>query len=838
MNGSFWRRTGLTVVSFTLAWGILPRVARAEAPPLLNVQGVVRASDGEPANGTFSLRFALYEAQTAGTAFWSEVLPAVQVTGGTFAATLGLTPANPLPADLFAAHDEIWLGVRVEAEAELPRQRLVSVPYAIEARHTLEADTALGLQCSGCVTVDQLAFDPATQAELTALSNQVQQLSADPLANISCTPGYLLSYNGSDWVCAGGYITSAALADYATLADLQAAIDGLGATLGQLSCADGQIPIFEGTGWQCGSATMTELPPDGLNEISNDLLTNQFVDTASSATTPVSIPDNNPIGVADQINFPNIGIAQDLTVTIDVTNSNISGISVYLYDPDNTEYLLYNRGATGPRLSATYPAPTSPVQGDLAAWVGRNPQGIWRLKVIDHVFLNNTFDGRIESWSIHIQTLSNRQVEVRGNLIVDGNISGPGGLSIDGALDVGTDAVVGGDLHVAGNISATGSIAIGNDDVCAAAADGGKLRWNPQSQLQLCTGAAWRTLYPFALGSLENPASSCRAILDGGASNGDGVYFITVGGSVFPLYCDMTNGGWTYLSAIDASATFTTCGKKGREGPSQAECDAEYRGTPLVSRRMTVANGIQTWTVPKTGTYRIEVWGAAGANGCTSCNAVRDYSGSGPRSGGNGARMRGEFSLTQGQVLKILVGQVGSKEGLDGGTYSHQPGGGGGGTFVTLQDNTPLIVAGGGGGGGQANYGQTDGDGAVTDTVGTNNGGTGGAGGGGASSYNGAGAGITGNGSASSSVAAASFVNGGRGGYNQSHALWSVGGFGGGGAGGLLPGGGGGYSGGGCSGSWSGSGRGGGGGSYNNGSNQSNTSAANDGPGRVLISFR
>ena len=58
--------------------------------------------------------------------------------------------------------------------------------------------------------------------------------------------------------------------------------------------------------------------------------------------------------------------------------------------------------------------------------------------------------------------------------------------------------------------------------------------------------------------------------------------------------------------------------------------------------------------------------------------------------GGKGARMRGDFDLTEGEKLKILVGQMGK------GGYAAS--GGGGGTFVAKSDNTALIVAGGGGG--------------------------------------------------------------------------------------------------------------------------------------------
>ena len=54
--------------------------------------------------------------------------------------------------------------------------------------------------------------------------------------------------------------------------------------------------------------------------------------------------------------------------------------------------------------------------------------------------------------------------------------------------------------------------------------------------------------------------------------------------------------------------------------------------------------------------------------------------------------MGGDFNLEKGQVLKILVGQVGKYNS----PYSTS--GGGGGSFVVTSSNVPLIIGGGGGG--------------------------------------------------------------------------------------------------------------------------------------------
>ena len=264
---------------------------------------------------------------------------------------------------------------------------------------------------------------------------------------------------------------------------------------------------------------------------------------------------------------------------------------------------------------------------------------------------------------------------------------------------------------------------------------------------------------------------------------------------------------------------FTTLGAQGPTGPTNT---SGYLGTTLEGH-VKLNNGIQEWTVPHTGTYYIEAFGASGANGtCDSC--------SGWRLGGLGAKITGSFELKQGQKLKILVGQKG-QVGREDPKIS---GGGGGGTFVTFKDNSPLVVAGGGGGGPVANLGNPDGDPGQVVQEGSRHGGK--AGSGGRLSDHGlmagTGAGIWGDGEGMDGQAK-SFKNGGI----SANIQFSKGGFGGGGYGLLLPGGGGGYSGGGVEGKHPFNGTAGGGGSINNGTSQINESGVNKGDGKVIITL-
>ena len=127
-------------------------------------------------------------------------------------------------------------------------------------------------------------------------------------------------------------------------------------------------------------------------------------------------------------------------------------------------------------------------------------------------------------------------------------------------------------------------------------------------------------------------------------------------------------------------AVFTTLGASGRFGPTSL--GSHYTGQDH-DGQLVLSSGIQQWTVPYAGDYRIEAIGAAGGYDVHPNNA--HYR-------GRGARMIGTFPLNKGEVIQILVGQEGGINKVGRST------GGGGGTFVVRGAYTFLIIAGGGGG--------------------------------------------------------------------------------------------------------------------------------------------
>ena len=300
------------------------------------------------------------------------------------------------------------------------------------------------------------------------------------------------------------------------------------------------------------------------------------------------------------------------------------------------------------------------------------------------------------------------------------------------------------------------------------------------------------------------------------------------------------------------SFEFTNCGQTGHTGPSLSTCRSSYGGSASDWWNDTTNNylnmtttGYQEWTVPKSGTYQIEAKGAQGAQSSPTSYTV-----------GKGAYIRGDFSLTQGDIYFILVGQAGETQ--------NQNGGGGGGSFVVKKTTSVLngsadlskilVIAGGGGGqrmdqwhngsGGQATEQARTGSDSSQSTLGSVNTGTGtgydnlkyGGSNGGPNAYGAGGAGFLGDGEDDGNYGngGSSWQNQGFGGVPVVGAGPADGGFGGGGsgAGGYGGGGGGGYSGGG------GGFNAGGGGSKNNGTNPNNVENNNGGDGRVIITFQ
>ncbi len=118
------------------------------------------------------------------------------------------------------------------------------------------------------------------------------------------------------------------------------------------------------------------------------------------------------------------------------------------------------------------------------------------------------------SWSLHIQTLSNKKIQVKGNLLVDG------------------------------------SVKVGTDSTACTALNAGAIRWTG-SVFQGCNGKVWTGLQGADGSSPGSAASSCKTLHKEFPNLGDGVYWLDPNGGsagdAFQAPCNMTRdgGGWT-----------------------------------------------------------------------------------------------------------------------------------------------------------------------------------------------------------------------------------------------------------------------------------------------------
>ncbi len=99
----------------------------SDIPRLVNVQGKLTDSSGDPvSDGTYSVRFTIYDAATGGNSKWQSTR-SVGTLDGLFSVQLGSSTTLP---DTVFNHPDRWLGIKVGTDDEmLPRQRFTAVPY-------------------------------------------------------------------------------------------------------------------------------------------------------------------------------------------------------------------------------------------------------------------------------------------------------------------------------------------------------------------------------------------------------------------------------------------------------------------------------------------------------------------------------------------------------------------------------------------------------------------------------------------------------------------------------------------------------------------------------------
>ncbi len=525
---------------------LLSASAFAVAPAAMRLEGVIMGAGGAPVpDGDYDLVLALYAASTGGTAVWSEGPVKVKVMGGRFDVVAGAT--KPIDALALAALAEAYIGIKVGSDPELPRSRMYAAPYALHAANAAvlscsgcvggdhlangavsaaklgfnyagsssKGGPALDLGCTGCVSVAELVFDGDVDLGANSLKAKNGTFTGDLVAK---------SVVATQFVGDGSKLTGLALPS-GSCSKPGEVVKGIAAD-GKLICTPGLDP--------------SALPKDALDEVSNGLLTNQFVDTIETTSKGKAIPDNTGEDGVATIDFPDIGLAQSFALTVEVHNTDLAAISMQVLPPDDKKVGWTLCDPCGKKdekaFKVTYTPSNAPAVGAIAAWVGQNPKGQWTLKVKDAAFclpqapgndkLCNTVaktDGTIVDFSIQIQTLSSKKVAATGVFQATSGLQ----------LQASEKAPV----------------------VCSAATLG-YLYYDPKARmLHICNGVEFDIVetLPGGFGSKGNPAKSCKEIVakDKGAKSG--VYWLDPDGDgpsgKAPVHCEMQaqGGGWVLV---------------------------------------------------------------------------------------------------------------------------------------------------------------------------------------------------------------------------------------------------------------------------------------------------
>jgi hypothetical protein len=176
-----------------LAGFLVCATARADAPALLPVQGILTDAQGLALDGTFALRFSLHDAETGGNQLFTEI-QSVAVDVGLFNAYLGAV--EPLDLSLFRSQSQLWLELTVAEDPPMSRIQLGTTPYSGFSQHSSHsAGTGIEISVENVISAtlgDSIAGDEIEDGTITRAD-----LSGD-----GCASGQILQWDGSAWVCA------------------------------------------------------------------------------------------------------------------------------------------------------------------------------------------------------------------------------------------------------------------------------------------------------------------------------------------------------------------------------------------------------------------------------------------------------------------------------------------------------------------------------------------------------------------------------------------------------------------------------------------------------------
>jgi serine protease AprX len=119
----------------------------------------------------------------------------------------------------------------------------------------------------------------------------------------------------------------------------------------------------------------------------------------SKTSTPgLTVPDNNPAGISDTVNFTEQSTISSIKVSVDIAHTYINDLVVTLTAPSGTAVVLHDRiGGPADNIKQTFDLVSIPALSNLN---GQSIQGNWTLKIQD---LASRDVGKLNRWEVEIQ---------------------------------------------------------------------------------------------------------------------------------------------------------------------------------------------------------------------------------------------------------------------------------------------------------------------------------------------------------------------------------------------------------------------------------------------------
>jgi len=172
-----------------------PADQTASVPRLVAISGTFRPADGRPPGRVEVATFSIYADEQGGTPVWQERQSVSIDDKGRYTVMLGLTQVDGVPASVFESGAQ-WLSTMFErpGEAEGPRVRITSVPYALRAS---DADTLGGRPASAYLLAPAAgAGAPDSKAPVTKQSQEVTAGTPQSVV-LTGSPNFIAKYVNS-----------------------------------------------------------------------------------------------------------------------------------------------------------------------------------------------------------------------------------------------------------------------------------------------------------------------------------------------------------------------------------------------------------------------------------------------------------------------------------------------------------------------------------------------------------------------------------------------------------------------------------------------------------------